>query len=67
VRTKPTMGKRMLRSVLVAAVSAVVAFGTLAGLSGAKSDVHKVGGDQTVSVAAGRGTMSVTPLDTRWD
>ncbi|MPY64331.1 hypothetical protein FNH08_46420 [Streptomyces spongiae] len=34
------MRKRMLRSVLVAAFSAVVAFGTLSGLSGAKGDVR---------------------------
>ncbi|GGZ13097.1 hypothetical protein GCM10010365_36120 [Streptomyces poonensis] len=40
MRTKPTMGKRMLRSVLVIAFSAVVAFGTLSGLSDAKSDVR---------------------------
>ncbi|GAA3040814.1 hypothetical protein GCM10010448_24240 [Streptomyces glomeratus] len=34
------MGKRMLRSVLVATFSAVVAFGTLSGLSGTKEDVR---------------------------
>lgn len=33
------MGKRMLRSVLAAAFSAVVAFGALSGLSDAKGDV----------------------------
>ncbi|MFE7842762.1 hypothetical protein ACFU53_43875 [Streptomyces sp. NPDC057474] len=39
MRTKPTMGKRMLRSVLAAAFSAVVAFGALSGLSDAKGGV----------------------------
>jgi hypothetical protein len=34
------MWNRMLRSVLVAAFSAVVAFGALSGLSGAKSDIR---------------------------
>jgi hypothetical protein len=34
------MRKRMLRSVLVAAFSAVVAFGALSGLSDARSDVR---------------------------
>ena len=34
------MRKRMLRSVLVAAFSAVVAFGTLSGLSAEKGDVR---------------------------
>ncbi|WP_416984376.1 hypothetical protein [Streptomyces sp. T028] len=40
MRTKPTMGKRMLRSVLVAAFSAVVAFGSLGGLPDAKGDMR---------------------------
>lgn len=40
MRTKPTMRKRMLRSILVAAFSAVVAFGSLSGLSGAKGDAR---------------------------
>jgi hypothetical protein len=34
------MGKRMLRSVLVATFSAVVAFGALSGLSGTRGDVR---------------------------
>lgn len=38
MRTKPTMRKRMLRSMLVAAFSAVVAFGALSGLAGTKGD-----------------------------
>ena len=38
MRTKPTMRNRMLRSVLVAAFTAVVAVGAVSGLSGAKSD-----------------------------
>ncbi|GAA2271616.1 hypothetical protein GCM10010145_54240 [Streptomyces ruber] len=40
MRTKPTMRKRMLRSMLGIAFSAVVAFGALSGLSDAKSDVR---------------------------
>lgn len=34
------MGKKMLRSVLVAAFSAVLAFGALSGLSGTKGDIR---------------------------
>jgi hypothetical protein len=40
VRTKPTMRKRMLRSVLVAAFSTVVALGAVSGLTGAKGDTR---------------------------
>lgn len=61
------MSKRMLRSVLVAAFSAVVAFGTLAGLSGVKSDVHKAGAAQSVTVETTGGETQDSPLDTRWD
>jgi hypothetical protein len=61
------MRKRMLRSVLVAAFSAVVAFGTLAGLSGAKSDAHKVGGVQSAAVATVDDTTPTFPDDSRWD
>lgn len=39
MRTKPTMRNKMLRSVLVAAFSAMVAFGALGGLSETKADV----------------------------
>lgn len=39
MRTKPTMRKRMLRSVLVATFSAVVTFGALGGQSDAGSYV----------------------------
>lgn len=46
----------MLRSVLVAAFSAVVAFGTLSGLSVAKGDAH-TGDVKSVAVA------STTPAD----
>jgi hypothetical protein len=56
----------MLRSVLVAAFSAVVAFGTLAGLSG-ENDAHKVGGAQSEIVAAVGDETPAIPLDTRWD
>ncbi|MFG2885528.1 hypothetical protein ACGFYV_25110 [Streptomyces sp. NPDC048297] len=49
---------------LVAAFSAVVAVGTLAGLSGAKSDTHKASADHSVTAASAATTV---PLDTRWD
>lgn len=39
MRTKPTMRKKMLRSVLVAAFSVVMTFGALSGLSDAGSAV----------------------------
>jgi hypothetical protein len=61
------MRKRMLRSVLVAAFSTVVAFGTLAGLSGVESSVHKVGGAHIVTAADVDDDTPVVPLDTSWD
>nr|WP_328842200.1 hypothetical protein [Streptomyces europaeiscabiei] len=42
----------MLRSVLVAAFSAVVAFGTLSGLAGAKGDGRADGGRGSVHISA---------------
>jgi hypothetical protein len=62
VRTKPTMGKRMLRSVLVAVFSVVVAFGALDGLSDAKGDVRA----DTSWPAAGANTGPAGPPDTSW-
>lgn len=61
------MRKRMLRSVLVAAFSAVVAFGTLSGLSGEKSDT-RAGDTQWSSVKADAAVDVVvaTPGDTQW-
>lgn len=59
------MRKRMLRSVLVAAFSAVVAFGTLAGLSGAQSDAHRVGSAQ--SPVAVTDEPLAFPADSTWD
>ncbi len=59
------MRNRMLRSVLVAAFSAVVAFGTLAGLSGAESDAHHVGSAQS-SVAVTNEPLAF-PADSTWD
>lgn len=50
------MSKRMLRSVLVAAFSAVVAFGTLSGLSVAKGDARA---DSVWSLT----TVTATPAD----
>ncbi|MFH8802252.1 hypothetical protein ACH4F6_22025 [Streptomyces sp. NPDC017936] len=67
MRTKPTMRKRMLRSVLVAAFSAVVAVGTLVGLSEAKSDAHETSGARAVTVAAAVEDTQAVPFDSRWD
>ncbi|MFD6324922.1 hypothetical protein ACFWOL_19100 [Streptomyces sp. NPDC058442] len=50
---------------LVAAFSAVVAFGTLAGLSGEESDAHHVGSAQ--SSAAVEGEPPAFPADSTWD
>ncbi|WP_426569075.1 hypothetical protein [Streptomyces canus] len=61
------MRKRMLRSVLVAAFSAVVAVGTLVGLSEAKSDAHRTSGAQAVVAAAVIEDTPAVPYDTRWD
>ncbi|MFA7757952.1 hypothetical protein V5F01_31190 [Streptomyces sp. NRRL B-2790] len=58
----------MLRSVLVAAFSAVVAFGTLNGLSTAKDDV-RAGDTQWGVVKVGGAVdkdVAVTPDDTQW-
>jgi hypothetical protein len=73
MRTKPTMHKRMLRSVLAAAFSAAVAFGALGGLSGAQGDTAQDSTWQTTSVsAAGAGdstwivTASAAPGDSTW-
>ncbi|MFE6282575.1 hypothetical protein [Streptomyces sp. NPDC057877] len=61
------MRKRMLRSVLVAAFSAVVAVGTLAGLSGAKGDAHEADGEQPVVVADVGEQPAYFPADSKWD
>ncbi|MFJ8190043.1 hypothetical protein ACIQ8D_09775 [Streptomyces sp. NPDC096094] len=62
------MRKKMLRSVLVVAASAVVAFGVLAGLSGAKSDAHGavVGVEIAPAVEVG-GEAANLPADSKWD
>jgi hypothetical protein len=62
------MRKRMLRSVLVAAFSAVVAFGALNGLSNAKGDVRA---DSRWSVVAATdepvdANAVATPSDSIW-
>lgn len=67
MRTKPTMRKRMLRSVLVAAFSTVVALGAFAGLSGAKSDVHGVGATETAQTVVVGDEAQAFPADTVWD
>ncbi|ANP48472.1 hypothetical protein AVL59_01800 [Streptomyces griseochromogenes] len=58
----------MLRSILVAAFSAVVAFGSLSGLSGAKGDARA---DTAWSVMAGTRQVGASaaaafPTDTAW-
>ncbi|GDY64573.1 hypothetical protein SAV14893_039660 [Streptomyces avermitilis] len=58
------MRKRMLRSVLAAALSAVLAFGAVSGLTGAKSDVRA---DSSWSLTAP--AVAETPLtadDSSW-
>jgi hypothetical protein len=61
------MRNKLLRSVLVAAFSAVVAFGALAGLSGAKGDVQGAGiSGTTPSVVVGDEAPAF-PTDTVWD
>jgi len=70
MRTKPTMHKRMLRSALVAAFSAVVAFGALSGLAGTKGDAAQDSTWKTTSVSAavaGDSTWIVTAADTPGD
>ena len=70
MRTKPTMHKRMLRSALVAAFSAAVAFGALGGLAGAKGDSPQDSTWRTTSVtaaAAGDSTWVVTASDVPGD
>jgi hypothetical protein len=61
------MPKRMLRSVLVAAFAAIVAFGSLSGLAGAKGGVQA---DSAWSVAAPDGAVSdsviAAPDDSAW-
>lgn len=61
------MRKRMLRSVLVAAFSAVVAFGTLAGLSGMQGDGHKASGTRTTGTVAVGVKTPVSMDDSVWD
>ncbi|MDT0465027.1 hypothetical protein RM764_18775 [Streptomyces sp. DSM 41699] len=58
----------MLRSVLVATFSAVVAFGTLSGLAGAKEDVRadSVWSLVPASSAAGDSATPVGPDDSVW-
>ncbi|MEU0946964.1 hypothetical protein ABZ379_30125 [Streptomyces canus] len=52
---------------LVAAFSTVVALGALAGLSGAKSDVHGVGGADTAQTVVAGDEAQAFPADTVWD
>ncbi len=61
------MRKRMLRSVLVAAFSAVAAFGTLAGLSGVQGDGHGASGARTTGTVAVGVETPVSTDDSVWD
>jgi hypothetical protein len=58
---------RMLRSVLVAAFSTVVAFGALAGLSGGTSGEHEAGVTHSVAVGVIGDKPVALPADTVWD
>ncbi|GAB2328321.1 hypothetical protein AB0N20_17530 [Streptomyces griseoincarnatus] len=63
------MRKRMLRSVLVAALSAVVAFGALSGLSGAQDSGNTEGDTVWSTGGAGAGDgedVAYFPADTVW-
>jgi hypothetical protein len=62
------MRKRMLRSVLVAAFSAVVAFGTVNGLSAAKGDTPADDVTSVTVVAAPAAEEApLAPGDSVWD
>ncbi|AZM76542.1 hypothetical protein D1J63_17370 [Streptomyces sp. KPB2] len=61
MRTKPTMSKRMLRSVLAAALSAVVVLGVASGLAGKSSEVQAKVASATVVAGVDRAD------DTSWD
>lgn len=56
------MGKRLLRSVLVATFSVVMAFGALDGLSDAKGDVRA----DTSWPRAAENVEAAVPPDTSW-
>lgn len=63
------MSKRMLRSVLVAAFSAVVAFGALNGLVTAQGDERANSAESVMEVSAasaGQDTTPPTTDDTVW-
>lgn len=59
VRTKPTMGKKMLRSVLAAAFSAGLTFGALSTMD--------LAWDSTPTETAGVQVQAVAPPDLAWD
>ena len=61
------MRNRMLRSVLVAAFSTVVAFGALAGLAGGTSGEHEAGGTHSTAVGITGEKPESLPADTVWD
>ncbi|GHI91501.1 hypothetical protein TPA0905_09720 [Streptomyces olivaceus] len=61
------MRMRMLRSVLVAAFSTVVAIGALAGLSSGASGEHEAGGAHSAAVGVTGDRPESLPADTVWD
>lgn len=61
------MRNRLLRSVLVTAFSTVVAFGALAGLSGAKGEVHRASGTQAAGTVLAASASPDMPSDSVWD
>lgn len=61
------MRNRLLRSVLVAAISAVVAVGTMVGLSGASGDGAHTGGTRISEAASVDTNLPVGLDDSTWD
>lgn len=64
MRTKPTMRRKMLRSVLVAAFSAAVAFGALSASAETPSDTRA--DSHWPSVVTGAESKSAVQADSHW-
>jgi hypothetical protein len=62
MRTKPTMHKRMLRSALAAAFSAVVTLGAVTGVVGSQGDTQAEDSTWRVSTM----TAAAGPRDSTW-
>lgn len=67
MRTKPTMHKRMLRSALVAAFSAALAFGALTGHAETKSAVAQDSSWRVQAAAAGDSSWAIVASDVPGD